>query len=242
MTSRPPRFSRAGLIAMPYLRDRVIVLSKEPFREQDRRYVMYGREHGLLVAVARGASVRTSKQAGHLEPFCTSDVMIAKGSAFDKLAVAKMIDWPWRGSSPRLESHAVCGAFAELVARLTQPGIVDERMFDLVHDVFRVAMTLPSGTTVDRARLLLAASNLKLIDLIGFAPHIERPSVGTSPVPSLQLASFMRRASLSDVLNVTAPISILRSACAFVDEALRETPIHREPHGHSTIAAVLAPR
>src|SRR6266567_7926085 len=100
---------------MPYLRDRVIVLSKEPFREQDRRYVMYGQEHGLLIAVARGASVKSSKQAGHLEPFCTSDVMIAKGSAFDKLAVAKMVDWPWRGSSPRLEAYAVCGAFSELV-------------------------------------------------------------------------------------------------------------------------------
>jgi recombinational DNA repair protein (RecF pathway) len=224
---------------MPYLRDRVIVLSKEPFREQDRRYVMYGREHGLLVAVARGASVRSSKQAGHLEPFCTSDVMIAKGSAFDKLAVAKLVDWPWRGSSPRLESHAVCGAFSELVIRLTRPGIADDRMFDLLQEMFRVSTTLPPGTTVDRARLLLAASSLKLIDLVGFAPPIERPREGTSAVPSLALAAFMRRAPLSDILNVTAETKILRAAILFVDEALRETPLDREPHGQMTIAAVL---
>lgn len=225
---------------MPYLRDRVIVLSKEPFREQDRRYVMYGREHGLLVAVARGASVSRSKQAGHLEPFCTSDVMIAKGAAFDKLAVAKLVDWPWRGSSPRLESHAVCGAFSELVIRLTRPGIADARMFDLLQDVIRVAMTLPVGTTVDRARLFVAAANLKLIDLIGFAPPIEKSPEGTTPVPALALTAFMRRASLEDVLKVTAEASVLRAASSFVDDALRETPLDREPHGIAVAQALLA--
>ena len=35
---------------MPYIRDRAIVLKKEAFREQDRRYFLYGLEHGYLDA------------------------------------------------------------------------------------------------------------------------------------------------------------------------------------------------
>ncbi|MEK7529476.1 MAG: recombination protein O N-terminal domain-containing protein, partial [Patescibacteria group bacterium] len=61
---------------MPYIRDRAFVLKKEPVNEHDRRYVLYGREHGLLTAVARGTSLKTSKQAGHLEPFTEAEIMI----------------------------------------------------------------------------------------------------------------------------------------------------------------------
>src|SRR5260221_1125377 len=111
---------------MPYLRDRVIVLKKEPYREQDRRYVMYGREHGLIVAVARGASIPRSKQAGHLEPFSEADVMIAKGVAFDKLAVAKHVGAIHE--LPLLAGYVVCGAFSDLMIRLVRPGIADESL------------------------------------------------------------------------------------------------------------------
>ena len=44
------------LTPVPYLRDRAIVLRNEPFREHDRKVVLFGMQHGLLEAVARGAS------------------------------------------------------------------------------------------------------------------------------------------------------------------------------------------
>ena len=80
-----------GWIRMPYIRDRVIVLRSESFREHDRRIVMFGLGHGLLSAVARGASAQQAKQGGHIVPFSEAEVLIAKGAAFDKLAVATVI-------------------------------------------------------------------------------------------------------------------------------------------------------
>ena len=76
---------------MSYIRDRAFVLKRQPFNEHDRKYFLYGRSYGLLIAVARGTSLARSKQAGHLEPFSQSDVMIAEGKFFDKLAVARNI-------------------------------------------------------------------------------------------------------------------------------------------------------
>lgn len=222
---------------MPYLRDRVIVLKKEPYREQDRRYVMYGKEHGLLVAVARGSSVRTSKQAGHLEPFSESEVMIAKGSAFDKLAVARLIRAP-RGL--RLGGYAICGGVADLIIRFIHPGIADDRIFDILCDVVRTSETMAADPSPERARLLWSAAALRLLDILGFAPRIERSGEGTTPVPSLALAAFMRRSPLADVLRVTGTTDVFDAASAFVDEALRLTHLERPAHGPQTVYSLLA--
>lgn len=221
---------------MPYLRDRVFILKKEPIREQDRRIVMYGREHGLLVAVARGASRASSKQAGHLEPLTEADVMIAHGRAFDKLAVARRVS-----GSPMVLSlggRAVFGAFSDLVASLTRPGVSDRRIHDLLRDVRDVSASMPSEPTPERGRLLFAAASLKLLDLVGFAPQADRASgLAQGPVRAL---AFMRRAPLADVLRLTMTTDVLDAACGFVEEAMRHTPLERPPHGPATIHAMLS--
>ncbi|MFZ2804563.1 MAG: recombination protein O N-terminal domain-containing protein [Patescibacteria group bacterium] len=226
---------------MPYLRDTVIVLKKEPYREHDRRYTLYGREHGLLVGVARGSSLPASKQAGHLEPFMEAQVMIAKGAAFDKLAVAAGSRFPFDVMQQnRLAFFAVCGAFTGLVVALLRPGIADERIFYTLQELITVMATTPEEPSAQRARLLLSAATLRLLDVLGFAPPIERPAEGTSSVPSLALVSFMRRSPLADVLRVTATTDVLAAASGFVEAALEETPLIRAPHGPLTVQALLA--
>lgn len=159
-----------------YLRDRVIILKSEPFREHDRRLVMFGESHGLLEAVARGASKRESKQAGHLVPMTEADVMIAKGSAFDKLAVAKVVH-PYPGIRSRLGSLAVVGSFFDLFERLERPGIVDQDLYTLLKDLLDVTARLPEEPTVERAKLLFSAAVIKLLDRTGFAPQFARCSL-----------------------------------------------------------------
>lgn len=224
---------------MPYLRDRVIVLKREPFREQDRRYVMYGREHGLLSAVARGASLPRSKQAGHLEPFSEADVMIAKGAAFDKLAVAKLVARGSLFAATSLSSYAIAGAFFDLLIRLSRPGISDERIFDLVKELIVCVAEMPGEPSADRARLLNAAATLRLLDLLGFGPPIEMDQRGEVTSPLRPLLQFMRQSSFADVLRVTASRDILQDASAFVEDSLKHAPLNEEPHGPKTILAYL---
>lgn len=154
-----------------YLRDRVIILRSEPFREHDRRVVMFGLEHGLLEAVARGASAKEAKQAGHLLPLTEAEVLVAKGAAFDKLAVARNIR-SRPGLRRRLGGLAFAGAFSDFFLRMQKPGIVDEELYALLEEVLNVANTLPEEPTAERARLLYAAASLKLMDRVGFAPPL----------------------------------------------------------------------
>jgi DNA repair protein RecO len=156
---------------MSYLRDRAIVLKCEPFREHDRRVVLFGRSHGLIEAVARGASRKESKQAGHLVPLEEAEVMVAKGATFDKLAVSRVIESHGQ-IRRRLGALAVVGAFFDLFERLQKPGIEDEELYNLLMEVLVTAERLTEDPTVERAKLLFAAAALKLLDRIGFAPPL----------------------------------------------------------------------
>lgn len=206
---------------MPYLRDTVFVLKKEPFREQDRRYTMYGREYGLLIAVARGSSSRVSKQAGHLEPLSVSDVMIAKGIAFDKLAVARAQSVTWMSPERlRLAHYAIAGGFAGLTSQLLRPGLSDGRIFDLLVEVCDATSHMPLDPSRDRSRVLFSAATLKLLDILGYAPEIPE---------TLPLVSFMRRSPLLDILRVTAPVDVLSAASAFIEQSLSQAPLREEP-------------
>lgn len=206
---------------MPYLRDLVFVLKKEPFREQDRRYYLYGQEYGLLVAVARGASSKKSKQAGHLEPFSVSEVMLAKGKGFDKLAVAKQVRPPRSGG---LTFYTVAGRLSDLVIALIRPGVADERIFFLLEETSECLSDLEAEPSLERARFVFSAASLKLLDLLGFAPD---PKVASEEVR--QLAAFARRAPLANVLRLTAPKSVLNDFSAFVEESLSATHLD-DPH------------
>ncbi len=221
---------------MSYLRDTVIILKKEPFREQDRRCTFYGREHGLLVAVARGSSLKSSKQAGHLEPFLEAEVMIAKGVAFDKLAVARSL--PGIRVPPRLSSYTILGAFFDLVVSLLRPGISDERIFDLLKEMRIVCATLPDELSPERGRLLHAGATLKFLDLLGFAPPFE--GADELPPQSVTLLKFLRRFPLADSLRVTTTTDILDAASLFIESAVQHTPLEKPPHGPMTVRTLLA--
>ena len=220
-------FCSRGSIESMYLRDRVIVLKKDPYREHDRRYVMYGIEYGLLSAVARGASLPKSKKAGHLEPFSETEVMIAKGAAFDKLAVARRVGAIHELPLPSL---TILGAFSHLLLRLLRPGIADERIFELLKELIESVSALPSEPSADRSRFLLATATLKFLDILGFGPSIE-----TEDSQLATVLKFMRGAAFADVLRMTASREILQNASAFVEEALTEAPLDIEPHGVRTI-------
>jgi len=158
---------------MPYLRDRVFILKSEPFREHDRRIVCFGKQHGLIEAVARGASANSAKQAGHMVPLSEADVMIARGAAFDKLAVAHLVCA--HGAARRhLGALAFVGAFFDLFISLQRPGIVDAECYGLLEETMRAAEALPDEPSLERAQLIFAAASLKLLDQTGFAPQLSR--------------------------------------------------------------------
>jgi len=153
-----------------YLRDEAVVLKKTAYRESDRRYVLYGLHHGLLIAVARGALRPRAKQAGALEPFSVAQVMLAKGRAHNHLAVAS----PASGASrlSKLGAFAVAGAFANVCLGLFHTGVADERIYRLWQDLLACLSDLPYEPTSVRAELLFMAATFRLLDILGYGPAL----------------------------------------------------------------------
>lgn len=220
---------------MSYIRDTAIVLKKEPFRDHDRRYVLYGREHGLIVAIARGASRILSKQAGHLEPFHVAEVMVAPGRGFDHLAVARNLPGVSRPPFAHVASYAILGGLSDLIISLTRQGVSDDRIFNLVIEVSEMCVRLPEEPTLPRARFLAATATLQLIDLLGFGPSFADTSLSPQ---ALTLVRFMRRFPIADAIRVSALTDCFDEASSFVETSLRHTPLSIEPHTAKTIHAM----
>lgn len=252
---------------MAYLRDHVVILKKEIYREQDRRYALYGRKFGLMWAVARGSLRPRSKQSGQLEPLGFAEVMIAKGRAYDHLAVAT-------GARPQMRIRAlggliVAGAFADICLSVLRPGLADSRIFLLWEELNRMLSALPAEPSPARASLLFSAANLRLLDVMGYGPVLEtcltcktdqeqdwlyapewngivcftcgKGMDRTIPISAetRTVLRLMRQGQLQDVLRVTMDRETIRWIEILIRSFLEHTPLEREPHGWKTIQGIL---
>ncbi|MBD3281352.1 DNA repair protein RecO [Candidatus Uhrbacteria bacterium] len=255
---------------MGYIRDQVVVLKKMSIREWDRQYFLYGKEHGLLLAVARGAMKISAKQASQLEPFSFADVMIAKGRAYDHLAVAV------RGKQSKrffsVSAYAVAGAFSDLCLKLLKPGVADERIFKLWVELSGISSQIKAEISPLRAQLLFSAVSLRLLDLLGYGPFFKscamcgeaqgptevfyapernavvcldcRGEVSEAlirvPAHAMNLLQFLRSASLADVLRITAKVDLIETVVVMTREICKHAPLDREPHGFQSISKLVA--
>ncbi len=158
---------------MPYLRDRAFVLRAEPFREQDRWLTCYGRALGKFTAVARGSRKLDAKHLGHIEPLSEVEVMIAKGAAFDKIAVARLVA-PRPHLRTSLSAAVLAGAAADFVDRLTHPGAPDPYIYELLQESLDVLLDTTNEITSVRGQFLFATFCLKTLRMLGYVPDMDR--------------------------------------------------------------------
>lgn len=158
---------------MSYLRDRAFVLRAEPFREQDRWLTCYGRTLGKFTAVARGSRKLDAKHLGHIEPLSEVEMMVAKGAAFDKVAVARLVA-PRLHVRRSLSSAVLAGAAADFVDRLTHPGAPDPYIYELLQEAMDVLLETPGEITSVRGQFLFATFSLKILRMLGHVPDMDR--------------------------------------------------------------------
>lgn len=221
---------------MSYLRDTVIILKHEPFREHDAWITMYGKEYGKMEAAARGARRFDAKALGHLEPFSEVEVMIAKGASFDKLAVAHAIR-PRTALRQQLGLMTLLATFIDLIDALTKPGISEPVLFNLLQDMLALSTESTSEVSLARYELLLSGASLKLLDLLGYAPDVETLQISDD---ARRVLRFSRHQPLRALLTLTAPANLFFEISHAVQEGLKHTPLEKEPHGIKTLAAMLS--
>lgn len=157
---------------MPYLRDTVIVLRKEKYRERDALITMFGKELGKYVAIARGYESAKAKQFGHLEPLTVAEVMIAKGASIDTLAVAKSVRSSHR-MRKSLVSLTLSSVVASIIDELTRLQHPDAALFFLLQEILEYPIDSDASVHPDRGRFVYTAILLKVLDAIGLIPRLD---------------------------------------------------------------------
>jgi DNA repair protein RecO (recombination protein O) len=108
-----------------------IVLGRMDFGEADRILTLYSRQHGKLRVIAKGARRPLSRLGPHLEYFCRTRVMLARGRELDVVTGAETED-AHLAIRADLDAFGHASHMVELLTRLTEDRQENVAVFELL--------------------------------------------------------------------------------------------------------------
>lgn len=140
-----------------------IILKHLNFGESDKLVTILTESHGKIIATARGLRKLHSKLAGHLEPLCLSDLVLARGQKLDTIIGAVLInDFPIikKDFSQTKEAFHIF----ELIDLLIKEDDPSEKIFELALTFLRNLSKIPNP-------LLREYFKLNLLQELGHCPE-----------------------------------------------------------------------
>ena len=147
---------------------KAIILNRHAFRENDSRVLAYSLEHGKIFLVARGTGSIKSKMAGHIEPFCLSDLMVVRGRRYNYIGGAKSTNC-FFGLKSDLKKLEVAGRSFAILNKIIKEHEVDPKLFFLINDFLEVLSDINKNIDFN---LFLHAFILKLVCQLGYRPEL----------------------------------------------------------------------
>ncbi|MBU0731385.1 DNA repair protein RecO [Patescibacteria group bacterium] len=144
-----------------------IILRSRDAKDANRLYTIYTKDYGKVRCQAQAAKKSTSKLAGHLEPFCLTEVFIAKGKGFDRLAGAAQVEC-FYNLKKDYEKINLASYLCEIYDQLIKEGEADPELFELLKN----NLVLMNGDSVNE--LMIKASVLKLLSKLGYTPDLRQ--------------------------------------------------------------------
>lgn len=154
---------------LPYSQEGII-LSSDYYKDRDRILTVYTRDMGKIRAISRGSRSITSKLAPHLKPLDYVNLMLFDGKVLITVTRASEIK-SFNSLKNNLDSLLVALYSAELVSNSTLEKLPDEKIFDLLLDLFEYLETknIDKNSTPSGEEIVLAFK-LKLLDILGLRP------------------------------------------------------------------------
>lgn len=154
---------------LPYSQEGII-LSSDYYKDRDRILTVYTRDMGKIRAISRGSRSITSKLAPHVKPLDYVNLMLFDGKALITITRASEIK-SFSNLKNNLDSSLVALYSAELVNNSTLERLPDEKIFDLLLDLFEY---LNSKNTEKKhppsSEEIVLAFKLKLLNVLGLCP------------------------------------------------------------------------
>ncbi len=156
-------------------RTRAIVLRRRDTGEADRILTVLTDEYGRRRLVAKGVRRPGSRLAGHLEPCCVTNILVAKTRGLDIVSQAEAIE---AFANLRADEAAIATAsqLGELVDLLLPEDERHPGVFDLMESALRL---------LDRGRdrqIVLYVFEMGLLRLLGYRPQLDPCVVCGTPL------------------------------------------------------------
>ncbi len=176
---------------MSLYKSKGIVLRSYKLGEADKIIVIFSSWHGKIKAVAKGIRRTKSKFGSRLEPFTYVDLLLYKGRELDIITQAEIITSfkEIRGDLDKVKHGFV---MLELIDKVGQEREQSQESFSLLLNSLEVLKTANNNYT-----LILIMSELGLMSVIGFRPHLQgcvscnRSILLKTNVFSLRLGGFL---------------------------------------------------
>lgn len=177
---------------MSTFKTEAVVLSKRPFIEDDRFYTIYSKDYGKLEVFVKAAAKSSSKLAGHLEPFSYVELMIAKGKSKETVAGSKLLKFY---SIEDLDGLTLANLIAEVLAKITKPGVPDENIFQML---LKLLPFLADSSKLELKRLATLRFIWQLLKSLGYGLTTKNtPSFEKLPKLSLSANKLLTQQLLS---------------------------------------------
>ncbi len=145
------------------------VLRKSQRGDFDRQYSLFTRDLGKIIVLAKGAMKITSKLSSHLEFFYLTEVMVAPGKSFYRLAGAKLKESYLDDPVDQLKRSIAC-FFLETADVLMVEKNPDQIVFGIMHDFL---INLSSACDGRQSHLILNRSLYELLSRLGYQPKLK---------------------------------------------------------------------
>jgi DNA repair protein RecO (recombination protein O) len=142
-----------------------IVIGRHDLGEADRILVILTPGKGVIRAVTRGVKRIKSRMAGHVEPFCRTEFMIAEGKSLDVVTSARLT----RNFNVTKDYEQMRQAFlfGEMTNRLSGEEELHSGEFELLSEALE---RLEAG---EGGPMLELWFKLRLLEVLGYKPGLE---------------------------------------------------------------------
>jgi len=209
-------------------RTEAVVLRRMDLGETDRLLTLLTPDAGKLRAIAKGVRRPGSRKAGHLEPFCRTRLLLARGRQLDIITQAEAVDL-FDGLGQDLERLGAAAHLVELIDRFTVEETGSHAVYDLLVSALGLLSRGADLSTVSRYY------ELRLLDLVGFRPEL------------FHCVSCRREIQAEDQFFASGEGGVLCPACGRRHERVARLPLavlkvlrhyQRHPYELATAAAI----
>lgn len=142
-----------------------IIIRVRDYQEADRIITIFSRDHGKIQAIAKGCRKQKSQKRGIIQLFTHADFALYKGRNMDTVVQCEARD-SFGDIRDNLDNMAYASYIAELLDGFVNTGEKQEALFYLTLVVFHLL-------SVEDPHLLTRAFELRLMNLLGYQPHLE---------------------------------------------------------------------